>query len=128
MRDQKMTHQQIADEVFNRTGERVTREAVTMALSRAGIKGTVRRYDDLIPWRVKPKHEHNYHLAMLRFEARRRRGLPLTENQTRRLDGWRASLDKKGVVVFYEPESPDGFYLVPKQSSDDDVIRRPEHD
>ena len=124
MRDRKMTHQEIADEVFARTGERVTRNAVTMALGRAGVKGTVRRYDDLIPWRVKTIHEHNYHLAMLRFEARRRRELPLTEGQQKRLDGWLASLGRKGVVVFYEPDSPEGFYLVPKMENDD-IIRRP---
>ena len=128
MRDQKMTHQEIADEVFARTGERVTRNAVTMALTRAGVQGTVRRYSDLIPWRVKPKHEHDYHLAMLRFEARRRRELPLTEAQNRRLDGWLARLDHKGVVVFYEPDSPDGFYLLPRQETDADIIRHPEND
>lgn len=126
MRGRNMTHQQIADEIFHRTGERVTRNAVTMALGRAGVKGTVRRYDDLIPWRVKPKHEHNYHLAMLRFEARRRRELPLTESQVRRLDGWLRRLEEHGMVIYYEPDSPDGFYLLPRQESDTDIIRHPE--
>lgn len=126
MRDQEMTHQDIADEVFRRTGEKVTRGAVTMALRRAGITGTVRRYTDLIPWRVKTLHEHSYHLAMLRFEARRRRELPLTQEQERRLDGWLARLAAEHLAVLYEPTSPDGFYLVPRADTDSDIIRQPE--
>jgi hypothetical protein len=121
-----MTHQDIADEVFRRTGEKVTRGAVTMALRRAGITGTVRRYTDLIPWRVKTIHEHSYHLAMLRFEARRRRDLGLTKEQERRLDGWLARLSAEQLVVLYEPTSPDGFYLVPRADTDADTIRQPE--
>ena len=134
MRDQDMTHQDIADEAYRRTGERVTRNAVTMALRRAGITGTVRRYTDLIPWRVRTIHEHSYHLAMLRFEARRRRELGLTKEQERRLDGWLGRLASasavapEGWVVFYKPDSPDGFYLVPREDEDEDIIRQPDEE
>ena len=126
MKDAGMTHQQIADEVERRTGQRVTRNAVTMAMARHGLSGNPTRYSDEIPWRVRQKHERHYALAMLRLYARRRRGVRLNTDQTQRLDSWLGQLADNDRVVFYEPESPDGFYYVPRQPEDgEDIIRRP---
>ena len=131
MRRQGMTQQQIADEVFERTGYRVTRNAVTMALARAGLSGDVRRYDDLIPWKVRETHQAHYSLAMLRLEARRRRGLELTPASEKRLDSWLHRLETGTeevpgpLVVTYVYDSPEGFYHVPRTKKDKDIIRRP---
>lgn len=126
MRDSGMTHQQIADEVERRTGQRVTRNAVTMAMARHGLSGNPTRYSEEIPWRVRQKHERHYALAMLRLYARTRRGVKLNRDQTQRLDSWLGQLRENDRVVYYEPDSPDGFYYVPRQAEDgDNIIRRP---
>ncbi|GAB2474716.1 hypothetical protein [Xylanimonas ulmi] len=84
-----------------------------------------RRDADLIPWQVKEEHRGQYPLAMLRLESRRRASLPLSALEVRRLDSWLGDLAERGVVVLYDPDTPDGFYLVPRAGRDDDVIRRP---
>ncbi len=129
MRDQGMTHQQIADEVFRRTGYKVTRNAVTVALQRHGLAEKPVRYSEEIPWRVKERHERNYALAMLRAYARRNRGIKLNIDQRQRLDSWLAQLAENDRVVTYRPDSPDGFYYVPRLPEDGDgIIRRPAED
>lgn len=129
MRDAGMTHQQIADEVQQRTGYRVTRNAVTVALQRHGLSGKPVRYVEEIPWRVRERHERNYALAMLRLYARRQHGKKLNTDQTQRLDSWLAQLEEHGRVVAYSADSPDGFYYVPRLPEDGDgIIRRPAED
>ena len=125
MRGRGMTQKEIAEEVEKNTGFRVTRNAVTMALKRAGLSGEVHRYTDLIPWRVRDRHARHYALAMLRAEARQRRGLPMSDVLAGRLDSWKRRLNSYGLVVMYEPESEAGFYLVPRQDGDD-LIRQSE--
>ena len=125
MLDKGMTRQEIADEVFRRTGHTVTLNAISMAIKRGGLGRERRRYDDLIPWRVRQEHDGHYAQACLRLEARRRRGEPLTASDKKRLSSWLRKLDAGKVVVHYQPDSPDGFYLVPREPSDTDIIRRP---
>jgi hypothetical protein len=128
MKDSGMTHQQIADEVERRTGQKVTRNAVTMAMARHGLSNPT-RYSEEIPWRVRQRHERHYALAMLRLFARRRRGVRLNRDQIQRLDSWLGQLRENDRVVFYEANSPDGFYYVPRLPGDGDgVIRRPEEE
>lgn len=127
MREAGMTHQQIADAVKERTGYTVTRNAVTMALARHGLSESPKRYAEEIPWRVRQKHERHYALAMLRLYARQRRGQQLPQDQAHRLESWLRQLDEHDRVVHYEPNSPDGFYYVPRRAEDEGgVIRRPE--
>lgn len=125
MRSRGMTHRQIAEEVTRRTGYEVTREAVSMALKRAGLQGDVRRYSDLIPWKVRDQHSRHYALQMLRAEARRRREGDLPEDLERRLESWKHKLADEGRVVLYDPDSPGGFYYVAREKRDKDIIRRP---
>ena len=128
LRDLGMTHREIADRVFEETGFHVTRNAVTMALRRAGISAPVRRYDTEIPWKVSKRHERHYALAMLRALARRRLGLELSDEVSKRLDSWLANLSDRQWVVTYVPDSERGFYYTRRRKTDDpnQVIRRPE--
>jgi hypothetical protein len=129
MKDSGMTHQQIADEVEKRTGQKVTRNAVTMAMARHGLSGNPTRYSEEIPWRVRQKHERHYALAMLRLYARRRRGVKLSREQEQRLTSWLGQLHENDRVVYYQADSPEGFYYVPRLPEDGDgIIRRPEEE
>lgn len=139
------SHQEIADLVFEETGQRVTRAAVTMALKRAGISARPYRYEDWIPWRVRTAHERDYTLAMLRAHARRQRGLQSSPVLEQKLDSWLHKLetkewpaemlakwnlppDTRGAVVIYRPGSEDGFFLVPRRRTDRFPIRHPDDD
>jgi hypothetical protein len=120
-----MTHQQIADWVYRETGHKVARSTVSAALSRMGETDRV-RYDDVIPWRVRLPHTNHYALMMLRYYARRKHGLELTQDQSERLDSWLSKLKDMGGVVAYYPDSEDGFYYVPRLPEDKrGIIRQP---
>ena len=118
-----MTHQEIADWVYRETGQKVARSTVSAALHRMGATDRV-RYDDVIPWRVKAQHNAHYALIMLRYYARRRHGLPLTDDQNARLDSWLEKIKDLRCVVSYVPDSPDGFYYVPRLPADGSSIIR----
>lgn len=122
-----MTQQEIADETFKRTGVRVTRAAVSAALMRAGQLPRRPRYPELLPWRVKAKHDGHYALKMLRVEARLREGKPITERERKRLEAWKETLVTNKAVVHYDPDTDEGFYYVlARPGVDKDLIRTPE--
>lgn len=117
-----MTHAQIAEHIYRTTGQRVSRSSVSAALSRAGKTDRI-RYDKWIPWRVKIEHNAEYPLTMLRYLARREQGLPLTEEQGKRLDSWLVKLDDGNAVVAYAPNTTEGFFYVKKKKGDRNYIR-----
>ena len=125
-REQGLTLNEMVYRIEADTGHRVARSTVASALSRAGLTNRI-RYDDDIPWpRVKLEHNRHYALTMLRYLARRNRGLPMNDNQEERLDSWLERLKEEKAVVTYRPDSPDGFYYIPwKKSDGDGVVRRP---
>lgn len=92
---------------------------------RKGIEGRIVRDDDLIPWEVRKEHRWSYPVMMLRAEARRRAGRELRGTDAKRLASWLQTLDDLNAVVLYNPNTDDGFFLVPREKTDDDIIRRP---
>lgn len=120
-----MTHQQIADRVYEDTGYKVARSTVSAALSRAGETDRI-RYDKYIPWKpIKIEHNHHYALTMLRFMARQEQGEVLTAENERRLASWKQRMTDDEAVVVYEPNSPDGFYYVRRTAADKYPFIRP---
>lgn len=106
------THSEIADLVYERTGQRVTRGAVSTAISRAGLSSPANRYKDQLPWRVRSEHSWHYAARMLRHLGRREQGEQLNDQDEKRLDAWLAKLKKERVVVAYAPETEEGFFYV----------------
>lgn len=92
---------------------------------RRGLQRRITRDDELIPWDVKRVHRWAYPLAMLRLEARKRAGFELREEDQHRLDRWHQTLTEDNAVVYYDPETEDGFFYVPREATDTDIIRRP---
>lgn len=107
-----LTHQQMADRVYEQTGHRVTRAAVTVALMSYGLTSTKPRYKDTIPWRVKVEHAKTYPIRMLRLLGKRRAGVELPEDDDRLLDGWLEHLDREGLIVAYDPDDDLGVHYV----------------
>lgn len=92
---------------------------------RRGLDRRIARDDNLIPWEVKEEHRWQYPVAMLRVEARLRQGFPLTENDQTRLESWKETLEEENAVVHYDPDTEDGFFYVPREDGDDDLIHQP---
>ncbi|MFE7124021.1 hypothetical protein [Streptomyces sp. NPDC057617] len=92
---------------------------------RQGLDRQITRDTDLIPWAVDAKHRWKYPLTMLRYEARSRAGHELKPDQRERLDNWKATLEEKNRVVYYDPDTEAGFFLVPREETDTDLIRAP---
>lgn len=124
-RDEGLTYKQMARRVEEQTGERVNPATIGAALSRAGLTDRV-RYDDVIPWHVKVEHNYSYVLTMLRYFARRKHNLGLTDEQESRLDSWLATMKEQNAIVVYRPNSPDGFYYVPRRKGERGLIRTKE--
>lgn len=92
---------------------------------RRGLDRRIIRDDDLIPWFVKEEHRWAYPLVMLRTEARRRAGQPVTKTDQGRLATWKKMLEEEDAVVHYDPDTEEGFFYIPRQPEDDDIIHRP---
>lgn len=92
---------------------------------RHGLPRRTARNTDLIPWDVRPEHRWHRVLTQLRHEGRRREGLPLREEDERRLDDFLATLARENSVVVYAPNTQEGFLLEPREVDDSDIIRRP---
>ncbi|MBT2544519.1 hypothetical protein J7E99_28425 [Streptomyces sp. ISL-44] len=105
---------------------------------RRGLDRRNLRADDLLPWRMKEEHRHQYPPIMLRIEARLReeeaalgRGeeprRPVSDRDKKRLDSWKKGLkaDGQDLVVHYDPDTEEGFFLVPRRPEDSDLIRNP---
>ena len=93
--------------------------------SRRGLPRRIARDDVLIPWAVNLEHRQLYPLAMLRLEGRRRDNFELREADSSRLDSWLESLAANSAVVHYDPDTEQGFFYVPREEGDSDLIREP---
>ncbi|MGW8953513.1 hypothetical protein [Streptomyces sp. NPDC055709] len=92
---------------------------------RRGLDRRITRDDDLIPWFVLEHHRWKYPVAMLRVEARKRSGKKVSETEMARLISWKEMLEEENAVVHYDPDTEDGFFYVPREKGDNDIIRRP---
>jgi hypothetical protein len=92
---------------------------------RRGLVRRITRDDELIPWAVREEHRFKYPLRMLRLEARIRVGESIREDDVPRHRNFMAHLRDANLVVQYDPDSEEGFHLVPREAGDTDVIRRP---
>ena len=126
-----LTQAQIVDAWENDSGIRVSRSAIAMAIQRYGLESNRARprYEDTLPWSIKPEHQNNHNARMLRLEGRRRRGLSLNDQEHRWLAAYKDKLKHAGAVVTYVPELDEGFVWVQRNEHDDprDFIRRDLH-
>jgi len=120
-----LTHQQMADRVYEQTGHRVTRAAVTVALMGYGLTSTKPRYKETIPWRVKVEHAKTYPIRMLRLLGKRRAGVDIPEDDERLLDTWLDHLATEELIVAYDPDDDLGVHYVDASFRDHDDIGIP---
>ncbi|WLW38507.1 transcriptional repressor [Streptomyces phage Vanseggelen] len=94
---------------------------------RRGLQRRITRNDELIPWQVKPEHRWLYPIGMLRVEARRREKgeEALSELEATRLASWKKMLADEGAVVHYDPDTEQGFFYIPREKGDVDLVHVP---
>ncbi|WP_353707252.1 hypothetical protein ABRQ22_14695 [Cellulosimicrobium sp. ES-005] len=93
---------------------------------RKGLEPRLVRDEALIPWRVAPEHRWAYPLALLRIEARRRAGAEISANDEGRLARFKETLADGDLVVHYDPDTEEGFFLIPREPGDKDMIHEPQ--
>lgn len=123
-----LTQQQIVEQYEADTGIRVARSAIGLAIARYDLQSAVprKRYSELIPWPLMQEHRQHRDVKMLRLESRRRQGLDVSEPELRRLENWLEALADADAVVMYHPDTEQGFWWVPREKRDTDIIRQPE--
>ena len=112
---QGFTHEDIAEEVFKKTGTRLGRSTISAAIVRAGL-AVPQRYDEELPWVVKIEHQRDYPAKMLRCLARQRAGLVITDEEQKRLTSWLDRMERDATVVAYD--STRGFGYGPRGEED----------
>lgn len=120
-----MTQAQIVAAWEDKTGVRVSRSTIGMAIKRYGLHSATERprHAELLPWHVRDEHRNHIEARMLRLEARRRKGLPLTEGDLHWVNEWREKLEERNAVVAYDPDWPEGFFWTDRLPTDTDIIR-----
>lgn len=92
-----------------------------------GLEKRTVRDGTLVPWAVRREHRYNHILHMLRTEARRRGDLPVPAGRLEKLEAWLRNLNEQDAVVHYDPDTEQGWWLVPRRPGvDTDLIRVPD--
>jgi len=121
------TQQDVVDE-HKRRGIDVTQKAVSLAVveGRINVPSKYAVTGRGIPWKLRPEHRHLNAARMLRSQARKEQGLPIGESLQRQLDRWVAGLLIEDMVVYYNPDTPEGFWRVPRRPGIDEwYVREP---
>ncbi|MFE0530220.1 hypothetical protein ACFW0V_21760 [Micromonospora parva] len=120
------TYSWIMDEYRRKYGLQIGSGTISNWRHQLGIKKRAVRDSRLIPWAVRPEHRCHHVLQMLRTEARHRGGQPVAPDRLRKLRYWLDNLAAQDAVVHYEPETSQGWWLVPRRPGvDADLIREP---
>ena len=122
--DEGLTHQQCADRVYEQTGERVGRSAISVAVHRYGLSKPGPRYSEYTPWRVEGRHITAYPLRMLRLMGRKAAkgdvSLSIVDKQA--LDAWLKMIEAENVIVAYDPDDEQGVHYIDAKYKDHDGL------
>lgn len=124
----KLTYGEMVDRWHTLTEGRelATEAAFAMRCSRRGWTKPAKQ-TNLIPWVIEGRHKFKHHVQMLRYEAMRRRGEEIHDpRKVSKLDHFLAERVAAKTVIKYEPNSAEGFWDVPAEWFDTDIVRDPE--
>lgn len=122
------TQQEVVD-LYRTRGVDITQSAISQAISAGRIKVETNRNAGAIPWKLKPEHRHLHAARMLRTLARMEAGLDIGESLRGQVKTWREGLELEDSVITYDPETPEGFWRVPRRHGIDlGWVREPDLD
>ncbi|MGI5530140.1 hypothetical protein ACQEVX_22955 [Streptomyces syringium] len=96
--------------------------------SRKGLPTRLVKDPDLVPWdKIQERHWWKAPLTMLRIEARRRHKgeAALTGDEPERNARWLKWMEENRAVVYYDPDTEEGFHYVERNEHDTDLARKP---
>lgn len=93
----------------------VSQSAISQAITAGRIKVDTDRGTSGVPWRLKPEHRHRHAARMLRTQARLDAGKTIGSTLAVQVESWRAGLELEDSVVHYDPDTPEGFWRVPRR-------------
>lgn len=110
----------------------VTPEAVRQALARGGFIRSAGKpsHTRWLPWRLRATHNGDVLVKRLRAYSKRQQGIALGESEERLLDEWVKFMEGDNSLgvplsVHYDRMDDEGFWLEPRQPSDDGVVSPP---
>lgn len=113
-----LTHQQMADRVYERTGHRVTRAAISVALGNYGLARRNLSHKRWVPWRVKTDHQKSYAVKMLRLLGKRSYGIQMKLKEEKDLNSWLRRVKEAGLIVAYDRDSDQGLHYIDERFRD----------
>lgn len=137
--EQGLSFPEMSERHFAATNIHVEAATFNVHCGRLGLPNRNLRHSELIPWTpIRPEHNNDYIVNMLRREGARRSGSPKWNDpnhpdydaaEVQRLNSWLQGLKDgnhgKGVVVHYDPATTEGWHYVNRQKGDTDIIRAP---
>lgn len=121
------TYSWIVEEYLRKYNIEIGAGTVSNWRHQLGLEKRQVRDANLIPWTVEREHRQSHLLNMLRAEVRRRAGEPVAPSVERKLAGWLRNMAADDTVVHYDPETEQGWFLVPRRPGVDlDLIREPD--
>lgn len=113
------TYQWIVDEYIRKYGVQTTVSMWAVIRRKHGLSRRIVRDKRLIPWEIGAEHRHSHAIAMLRAEARRRAGMPLSSKVAANLSAWLDRIEREGVVVHYDRATTKGWHYVTRRGGID---------
>lgn len=101
--------------IYAERGITIRQAAISMAIAAGRIKVDTDRNTGSIPWKLKPEHRHLHAARMLRTQARLDRGMDVGPSLARQVKSWREGLEMEDLVIHYDPDTPEGFWRVPRR-------------
>lgn len=103
----------------------VTRQAISAWRKRRGMNMRPAS-PQRMPWTLKPEHARQEPARAIRWYARREAQLPLAPRDAERLDRVIEHLNAVHGVFFYNPDTPQGWFIVERRDGvDKGIIREP---
>lgn len=111
------------------------REHENIAVTRQAISAWRRRLGErkrpmaprAVPWKLRPEHLTSEPARVVRWHARVERGASLSHGERQRYEKALAYLRENDLVFHYDPDSEQGWFLVPRRPGiDTGVVRVPD--
>lgn len=112
------TQQDVVD-LYSSRGVEISQSAISQAITAGRIKVDTNRHTGGIPWKLLPQHRHLHAARMLRTLARLEAGLEVGPSLRDQVRTWREGLEIEDSVITYDPDTPEGFWRVPRRSGID---------
>jgi len=104
----------------------VTRQAISAWRKRRGDDMRPRP-PKAMPWKLRPEHRQTEPARIIRNHARLERGDTIPEGDMDRYRRAIARLEETGTVFHYDPDTEQGWFLVPRRKGvDKGIVREPD--